>query len=129
MGQLIAFETSNYVCERDPTGEHEASSEISHLRTKLRVVLTLRYLNIRVLLHRPILIKFLDIAYGGTPDWHPAANNELPLLQSYGVVNLRKCLESSKEIIEIISTSVFAWGWRQRHSLLDVWWFSLYYSK
>jgi hypothetical protein len=89
---------------------------------KFRVILTLRYLNLRVLLHRPVLVKF--IAASRYPDRDP---QDLKILQQIGMNSMQIVTESAMEIIDIVSRVVLEPGWKQ--SLLGAWWFSLYYSK
>lgn len=89
---------------------------------KFRVILTLRYLHTQILLHRPILVKFLDASLpSGLEPGQERILNEI------GHSSMNKCVESAMGIIDIIHELVFATG-RQR-DLLGAWWYSLYYSK
>jgi len=88
---------------------------------RFKIILTLRYHNTRILLHRPILVKFLDILGKPTVD-----KQELSLLQQIGSNSLKNCVESSMEIISIVHMIVKSIG--VQRSLLGAWWFSLYYS-
>lgn len=99
----------------------EPSSNTAHFSWKFRTILTLRHLNLRVLLHRPILVKFIDACGGLQSDLQ-----ELKLLQQMGPNSLRVCADCAMEIIDIIYDIVYDPGWRR--SLLGAWWFSLYYS-
>lgn len=99
----------------------EPSSNTAHFSWKFRTILTLRHLNLRVLLHRPILVKFIDACGGLQPD-----PQELKLLQQMGPNSLRVCADCAMEIIDIIYDIVYDPGWRRR--LLGAWWYSLYYS-
>ncbi len=92
-----------------------------HLLERFRVILTLRYHNSRILLHRPILVKFLDIS--GKPD---SGGQELILLQQIGSNSVQSCVQSSMEIISIVNSIVHSTG--KRRGNLGAWWFSLYYS-
>lgn len=89
---------------------------------KFRVILTLRYLHIQILLHRPILVKFLDasLAAGIEP-------GEDRLLGDIGHSSMKKCIESAMGIIDIIFELVSSSEWQR--DLLGAWWYSLYYSK
>ena len=89
---------------------------------KARVVITLRYQNLRVLLHRSVLVEYLDMV--GKQD---CDGQELVLLQQIGSNSLNICVNSAMEIILIISTIVSSDG--PRRQFLGAWWFSLYYSR
>lgn len=88
---------------------------------RLATILTLRYLNVRLLLHRPILIKFLDTSGKADGDCH-----ELTLLQKIGSNSIQLSMQSAIDIIGIVHAAVHATG--QKRELLGAWWFSLYYS-
>ncbi|KAJ5406403.1 C6 transcription factor [Penicillium sp. CMV-2018d] len=88
---------------------------------KFSVILTLRYLHLRILLHRPILVKFLDACGKGGIDPH-----EERLLQQIGSNSMRICMESSMSTIDIIHELVPSSEWPK--SLLGAWWYSLYYT-
>ncbi|KAJ5787283.1 hypothetical protein N7457_002273 [Penicillium paradoxum] len=91
------------------------------LSSKFQVILTLRYLNLRVLLHRPILVKFITASR--SPDRDP---QDMRLLQQIGMNSLQICADSAMEIIDIVHRVVSEPGWKR--SLLGAWWFSLYYT-
>lgn len=99
----------------------QMSSNSQYLSLKFQVILTLRYLNLRVLLHRPILVKFITASR--SPDRDP---QDMRLLQQIGMNSLHICADSAMEIIDIVHHMVSEPGWK--HSLLGAWWFSLYYS-
>lgn len=99
----------------------EPSADFQLSSWKFRVILTLRYLNLRVLLHRPVLVRFIDACGGFQPD-----PQELKLLQQLGLNSMQICAESAMEIIDIVHSVVHECG--RRHNLLGAWWFSLYYS-
>ncbi|GIK05786.1 hypothetical protein Aspvir_009899 [Aspergillus viridinutans] len=88
---------------------------------KSRVILTLRYLHTQILLHRPILVKFLDasLASGLEP-------GQERILNEIGHSSMNKCVESAMNIIDIIHELVSATGWQR--DLLGAWWYSLYYT-
>lgn len=100
----------------------EKLSDFDYFSWKFRVILTLRYLNLRVLLHRPVLIKFISASK--SPHRDP---QDLKLLNDIGMNSLEICTKSAMEIIDIVYQVVSDPGWKQ--SLLGAWWFSLYYSK
>ncbi|KAJ5954862.1 C6 transcription factor [Penicillium viridicatum] len=88
---------------------------------KFSVIITLRYLHLRILLHRPILVKFLDACGKGGIDPH-----EERLLQQIGSNSMRICMESAMSTIDIIHELVPSSEWPK--SLLGAWWYSLYYT-
>lgn len=96
-------------------------SDSEYFSWKCRVILTLRYLNLRVRLHRPVLVKF--IAACGSSERNP---QDLKFLQQQGMNSMQICAESAMEIIDIVYRVVSGPAWKQ--SLLGAWWFSLYYS-
>jgi hypothetical protein len=98
------------------TQQHD--SGVRDLGLKLTTVLTLRYLNIRLLLHRPILLRRLTTA---------AASHENPMIQQLGHNSIRTCVENAVHILEIVQATVSAAG--SHREILGAWWFSLYYSK
>ena len=89
---------------------------------RCRVVLTLRALNLTILLHRPVLVKLLELA--SLPDADPS---EVALLKSLGHTSITTCFRSSQTIITIVSTLVASAP--PLRQLLNAWWFTLYYSK
>ncbi|KAJ6108028.1 hypothetical protein N7523_009351 [Penicillium sp. IBT 18751x] len=99
----------------------QLSSDPQYFSWKFRVILTLRYLNLRVLLHRPVLVKF--IAASRSPD---RDSQELKLLQQIGINSMKICTDSAMEIIDIVHKIITEPEWKQ--SLLGAWWFSLYYT-
>ncbi len=88
---------------------------------KFRVILTLRYHNLRILLHRSMLVRFLDVI--GEKDF---TNPELAMLQQIGANSVHICVQSSMEIISIVSIIVNSGI--VGHGMLGAWWFTLYYS-
>jgi hypothetical protein len=93
------------------------------LTERLRNILTLRYLNIRLLLHRPVMTLFL-----GQHDNSPEANQDLLFLRQFGQNSLQVCVDSANLIIAIVHSSMQN-DLRPQHTLLGAWWFSLYYSE
>lgn len=88
---------------------------------RFRVILTLRYQNLRILAHRPVLVKFLDHLASHSSDYQ-----QLRMLQQVGVDSLQTCIQSASAIISIVSHIVHSTG--PQRGLLGAWWFSLYYS-
>ncbi|CAI7629374.1 unnamed protein product [Penicillium pancosmium] len=101
---------------RDPI-----TSSFEYYSWKFRVILSLRYLNLRVLLHRPVLVKFIAASRSQNRD-----PQDLKLLQQMGMNSMQICIESAMEVIGIVHGVVSEPGWK--HSLLGAWWFSLYYT-
>ncbi|KZN90865.1 putative transcriptional regulatory protein [Penicillium chrysogenum] len=99
----------------------QTSTNSQYHSLKFQVILTLRYLNLRVLLHRPVLVKFITASR--SPDRDP---QDMRLLQQIGMNSLQICADSAMEIIDIVHRMVSEPGWK--HSLLGAWWFSLYYT-
>ncbi|KAJ6090666.1 hypothetical protein N7499_003380 [Penicillium canescens] len=88
---------------------------------KFRVILTLRYLHIQILLHRPILAKFLDASHASCLEL-----SEERILNDIGYSSMKKCVESAMGIIDTVHELVSGTGWQQ--DLLGAWWYSLYYT-
>lgn len=110
--------TLSLVQAEDITREPEASLPI----LKFRVILTLRYHNLRILTHRPIFHKYLE-AVGSQDD----SIQQISILHQIGANSLRTCVQSATVIIELVAQNVrSSVGAR---SLLGAWWFTLYYSR
>jgi len=90
---------------------------------RFRIILTLRYHNLCVLMYRPILVKFLDIIGRDVLDTEV---QEVKLMQQIGHNSIYKCAQASMDIIAIVSTIVASDGYQR--NLLGAWWFSLYYT-
>ena len=84
---------------------------------RMRTILSLRYYNVRNLLHRPILIQFLGFCGN-----HQRENGEELLYKHIGWSSVQMALESSREIISLVHET------GGRRVLSGAWWFSLYYS-
>lgn len=108
---------------RTPSCLPTAGVPDSPIIERFRVVLTLRYLNVQLLLHRPVLTASLD----------SCAQQPSPLLSTQKSVDQmqmnfkRTCVRVAEEIIEIIYR-ILTTPSLGRH-LLGAWWFTLYYSK
>lgn len=89
---------------------------------RFRIILSLRYHNLRILAHRPVLVKFLDLLSDDS-----FTDNELSVLQQDGIEIMQTCVQSAVTIVNIVSYAVHATG--VQRPLLGAWWFSLYYSK
>jgi hypothetical protein len=117
--RLIA--THDILPERLPPAEN--SSESAWRQLRLRFILTLRYTNVRILLHRPVLVKFLDGLNNPNP------NHDLAMLRQMGAINVQITIKSAKEIICLVHNALESASGRSKWGLLGAWWFSLYYSE
>ena len=89
---------------------------------QLQTILTLRFLNIRLLLHRPVLVKFLDSRSASQRDVH-----EIQMLRQIGVHSIQVCMHSATEIISIVHAIVTATG--STRTSVGAWWYTLYFSE
>lgn len=89
-------------------------------KQKLSTILTLRYLNLHLLLHRPILVKFFDCQ-----NKEMGLEDENALLQEIGTTSIVRCNESASKIISIVHSAI---NNPEARELLGAWWFTLYYS-
>lgn len=89
---------------------------------RLRIVLTLRYNNLRILLHRPVLTSLLTQSVTDE-----TRLDEVSIIQQVGSSSVHACTRSAKEIISIVSCLIHSDG--SARGLLGAWWFSLYYSE
>ena len=89
---------------------------------RFRVVHTLRYYNLKILIHRPILHRYLEVLNGQAEDVQRMA----PPAQ-LGVNSLRICIQSASSIVELMSHLTESSG--NARGLCGAWWFSLFYSK
>lgn len=90
---------------------------------RFRIILKLRHHNLRILLHRPILVEFLDII--GKESEDEDAQEASPMHQ-IGFNSIKICVQSSMEIVAIVRSIVM--GDSDLRSRLGAWWFSLYYT-
>lgn len=89
---------------------------------RYRFILTMRFLNVRILAHRPLLSRYLELLGTSKPD-----PQQFIVLRQVGGNSLRICAQSALMIVALMKavlTPIDA----PRH-LLGAWWFSLYYSK
>lgn len=84
------------------------------------MVLSVRYHNLQILLHRPILEKFLGTCVRKT-------SGERGMVQQLGINGIETCVNSAVISISIVHTVVCSEGWRR--DLLGAWNYSLFYSK
>ncbi|KIW16954.1 hypothetical protein PV08_04145 [Exophiala spinifera] len=88
---------------------------------RLSVVITLRYLNTRVLLHRPVLSAFLRkrACYKAAT---VQTDGEDPYFLGLAEKSLEICEKSATEIVQIVFKT------SEPPTLLGAWWFSAYYT-
>ncbi|KEF60444.1 uncharacterized protein A1O9_02005 [Exophiala aquamarina CBS 119918] len=88
----------------------------------LRIVLTLRCLNLRLLLHRPILVRFLNFGSESVGDSH-----DIQMLRQIGSHSLQVCMHTADEIISIVHSIVTSID--ATRTSVGSWWYTLYYSE
>lgn len=88
---------------------------------RLRVILTLRFLNLRILTHRTLLSKYLEAIYSAK-----SASQQLSALKQVGSNSLRTCAQSALHIIELMREALKPT--EPPRQLLGASWFSLYYG-
>ncbi|KAH8689695.1 fungal-specific transcription factor domain-containing protein [Talaromyces proteolyticus] len=84
---------------------------------RFNIVLSLRFHNLRILLHRKFLEQFLDTGRNGP-------GGELP--NPMGINSVQNCVESAIIIISTVHTIATTTGWHR--GLLGAWNYSLYYA-
>lgn len=100
--------------------EHLRSASLPQEYLRLRFILTIRYLNLRILAHRPVLCKYMEILGRSRLD-----SEQFNILRQVGANSIRICAESALDIIRMMY-QVLSPPSPPRH-LLGAWWFSLYY--
>lgn len=111
-----------YVCQKPLTpADIENMKPESLTFERFNIVLSLRYHNLRILLHRKFLEKFLETA--GSED---SSNSEKKMLRQVGISSVQNCVESAVIIISTVHTIASSSGWQR--DLLGAWNYSLYYS-
>ncbi|KIW29792.1 uncharacterized protein PV07_05580 [Cladophialophora immunda] len=95
----------------------EAKDKITE---RFNLVLSLRFHNLHILLHRPILEKLLDVHGGVTND------AETNMMHQVCISSVENCVDSAMIIISIVHTVVLSNGWRR--DLLGAWNYSLFYT-
>ncbi|KAL4953558.1 fungal-specific transcription factor domain-containing protein [Aspergillus filifer] len=88
---------------------------------RFRLMLTLRYHNLRLLINRTVLVRLCEAM-----DDHAVQSHDCLALQDIAKSTVQICLESALEIIDILRIVVES-GWHQQ-GLLGFWWFTLYYT-
>ena len=89
---------------------------------RLSVIATLRYLNTRILLHRPVLSSFL-LRRANFRSVNMAFEDEDEFFHDLGERSIAACEQSAMEVVDIVHRT------SRPPALLGAWWFSAYYSK
>lgn len=92
------------------------------LARRFRVILTLRYHNVRILAHR----RMLDL-YLGSIERSQGYDAEDSMLRQVGHRSKGICMQSASELISIVH--VLLHSPEPKRGLLGAWWFTLYYSE
>ncbi|KAL2816933.1 fungal-specific transcription factor domain-containing protein [Aspergillus granulosus] len=88
---------------------------------RMRVILTLRYHFVNILIHRPLLCATLrHLSLKGSPTWKP-----LPYKIQLAVAEAHECIQSAEKTIEIVHAIII--GSDPSHTKLDVWFFTLFH--
>ena len=101
-------------------GEEHADDQIME---RFRLVLTLRYLNVQLLLHRPSLAASL----GKRPTEGGLSGRSQRSVNQMQVTFNRTCVGVAEEIIEIVHGILTRPAMGRR--LIGAWWFTMYYSE
>lgn len=89
--------------------------------TRLRVLLSLRFLGARILILRPVLSQFLDL-----PGMTASSEHQSEWLRDSGAILLVDLVRTCGDLLQT-SKNILA-GSRNDQNLLGAWWFSCYYS-
>ncbi|KAI1344808.1 fungal-specific transcription factor domain-containing protein [Xylariaceae sp. FL0016] len=103
------------------TPEEVAADDEYSLTKRLRVILTLRYHNLRMLAHRPILDKYLEATGRDSVD-----DSEHATLRQVGWRSKNTSVQSAAALIGIVRNITMASGPKRR--LLGASWFTLYFT-
>ena len=121
-GAIIEAEATTFATPGDEESELIPPSWWPVYELRLRVIITLRYNNLRILLHRPVLTSLLTRA--GKDE---TGMDDVSITRQVGSSSVQICTRSAKEVIGIVCALVRSKG--PARGLLGAWWFSLYYSK
>ncbi|KAI1324929.1 fungal-specific transcription factor domain-containing protein [Xylariaceae sp. FL0255] len=101
--------------------EMENMTQEDTISGRFRMVLSLRYHNLRILLHRSVLERYLGVYRDRTK-----TGESNGILQRVGIDSIETCIDSAVIIISIVHTIVSLNGWQR--DLLGAWNFSLFYT-
>ncbi|KAK7510071.1 fungal-specific transcription factor domain-containing protein [Phyllosticta citriasiana] len=112
------------------SAETPSPNDAETVLNRARTILALRFLNLRILVNRPIVVDLLDAV--GRPE--DSTQPQHSLVRQVGTNNLATCISSAIEIIAIVSNTVRLSSSNnnvssgQHKRLLGAWWFTLYYT-
>ncbi|KKO99889.1 hypothetical protein THAR02_07991 [Trichoderma harzianum] len=107
--------------QRRPWGNNNSTENDSEaVFDKLSTIMTLRYLNIRILLHRPILSTVLLRCHTSYSDRNP--EKDPPFSRNVAELSIESCQQSAIDIIDIVYKT------RDSYLALKTWWFTIYYT-
>ncbi|KAI1852938.1 hypothetical protein JX265_012966 [Neoarthrinium moseri] len=92
---------------------------VDPIQQRFCVVLTLRKLNLEILIHRPALIRTVDLV----KDSHLVATSGF--VEGMRQSSIRSCVKSAESIINLVHHLVTSES--PLNNLLGAWWYSLYY--
>ncbi|KAK7224688.1 hypothetical protein V2G26_012691 [Clonostachys chloroleuca] len=104
--------------------EHRGHLGSDPLIDRLRTILALRYHNLRILIHRAVLVRLLKIINNCQTGSMPTL--ETSELKDVVGSTVENCIDSSSEIINILHAAEQGNG--ERRVMLGAWWFTLYYA-
>ncbi|KAG9251910.1 transcriptional regulatory protein GAL4 [Emericellopsis atlantica] len=115
-----------------PLGPHDLETmEVENMTTeRFIIVLSVRYHNLQILLHRPMLERFLNAcgsAGANASNVNPAkgSGGERGMLQHLWSSSIETCINSAV-VHSVVRTVVLSSGWRR--DLLGAWNYSLFYT-
>ena len=89
---------------------------------KLRIILTLRYHSLNILIHRPLLCAMLrSLTVQEAP-----SGESLPYIMQLAVAEAHECISSAESTIDIVYSILAAD--KAGHNSLGMWFFTLYYG-
>ncbi|QYT05586.1 Zn(2)-C6 fungal-type domain-containing protein [Trichoderma simmonsii] len=107
--------------QRRPWGNNNSMENDSEaIFDKLSTIMTLRYLNIRILLHRPVLSTVLLHRHTSYSDRN--LEKDPPFSRHVAELSIESCQQSAIDIIDIIYET------RDSYLALKTWWFTIYYT-
>lgn len=120
--QLLEWQSSlappsSLVTPQELRGDGDVS-----LERRFRVILTLRYHNVRILAHR----RMLDLYLGSIERTH-GYDAEDSMLKQVGHRSKGICMQSASDLISIVH--ILLHSPELKRGLLGAWWFTLYYSQ
>lgn len=101
----------------------EKMGEDSILKHRFNIVLSMRYNNLKILLHRRRLESFMETS----PAAEPITSQDMKLLGQMDLGSVESCIQSAISIISTVHSILTSNAWRRE--LLGAWNYSLYYSK